>query len=250
MESSEDNFVSWTSSLLFAIVYIFYLHASSRDGSTFDDISLCIVDTTHFPKGVFLRDMDLIRAYSAFDAGLRSLNSLRSKQHRTYSGYFYFGEYLSQGALRIADCCQIIPAQAMIDGGLYNLQPEFKEFAMWERKEKPPWAEPVIRLREGFYGRMTERPEISDGEQEAAIKIAQLFDRRWRLPVAVNLIAMLPRRIEESDILQAFRREFTGSPPFPCGIAHTDSYRGYNRGMLPLEDKGGGSHHLARSATI
>ncbi|KAH6714588.1 hypothetical protein BKA61DRAFT_605536 [Leptodontidium sp. MPI-SDFR-AT-0119] len=46
----EDNLVSWTSSLLFALVYIFHLHANSNDRSAFDDIHLCIIDTNQFLK--------------------------------------------------------------------------------------------------------------------------------------------------------------------------------------------------------
>lgn len=44
----EDNLVSWTSSLLFAPVYIFHLHANSNDRSAFDDLYLCIIDTNKF----------------------------------------------------------------------------------------------------------------------------------------------------------------------------------------------------------
>jgi hypothetical protein len=33
-----DNLVSWTSSLPFALVYMFHLHANARDGSDFEDI--------------------------------------------------------------------------------------------------------------------------------------------------------------------------------------------------------------------
>jgi hypothetical protein len=215
LESSSDNLVSWTSSLLFALVYVFSLHANSRDGSTFDNIFLCIVDTTSFPEGVFLRDMDLICAYRSFDADLEDFEGLRSKKHNTHSGSYYFGEYLSQGALKIEDRCQIVSAQAIIDKGLYDLQPKFEEFAKWERRPGPPWANPVISFREVFYKTM-KRQGIGKEEREAAIKIAQLFGPHWRLPVAANLIALLPRRSEDSDILQAFRAfPFTGSCLLP-----------------------------------
>src|SRR5450756_949902 len=59
-----DNLVSWTSSLLFALQYIFYRHTNSKDGSTYNQISFCVIDTTKFSKGVFLRDMDLMRTYA------------------------------------------------------------------------------------------------------------------------------------------------------------------------------------------
>ncbi|KAI9768820.1 MAG: hypothetical protein M1840_004634 [Geoglossum simile] len=221
LEGPSDNLVSWTSSLLFALVYVFYLRANPRDGSTFGDIFLCVVDTTSFPKGVFLRDMDLICAYHSFDRDLWNFKRLRSKKHNVHSGSYYFGEYLSQGALKIEDKCQIVSAQAIINEGLYDLQPKFEEFAKWERRPRPPWAEPVIRLREVFY-ETVKRQEIGKEEREPAIKIAQLFGPHWRLPVAANLIALLPRRSEGSDILQAFRASpFTDDDRRECSPSKT-----------------------------
>lgn len=92
-KGDSDNLVSWTSLLL--LVYVFHLHANTSDRSTFGNIHLCIMDTTCFPKGVFLQDMDLIRAYRSFDSELENFEDLRSKKYRYLSGYFYFGEYLS-----------------------------------------------------------------------------------------------------------------------------------------------------------
>lgn len=63
---SEDNFVSWTSSLLYALQYSFFSHASEKDGSTFSKIQICIIDTTGFAKGIFIQDIDLIQAYRSF----------------------------------------------------------------------------------------------------------------------------------------------------------------------------------------
>lgn len=197
-----DNLVSWTSSILFALVYIFHLHANTTDGSDFDDICLCIVDTTCFPKGVFLRDMDLMAAYRHLNVRLESLATLRSKEHR---GSYYFGEYLSQGALKIADKCEIVSAQKMIDTGLYDLQPEFQKFARWTPEPQPPWANPVIELREGFYQKKTAGLGRNKEELEAAVAIAKLFGPRWSLPVAGNLIAMLPHQVDECGILEALK---------------------------------------------
>lgn len=209
-EGPEDNLVSWTSSLLFALVYIFHLRANSTDGSTFDEICLCIIDTTSFPTGVFLRDMDLIRYYGRFDIELRSFEDLRLRRHRQLSGYYYFGEYVSQGSLRIEGKCQIVSAQGMIDRGLYDLRPEFEAYANWEPQLQPPWANKTIELRECFYQGI--RQGISEEGKQAAINIAQLFDQRWKLPVAVNLISLVPHRSDDTDILIPFRGDlFTGA---------------------------------------
>lgn len=197
----DDNLVSWTSSLLFALVYIFHLHANLRDGSSFSDIYLCIIDTTSFSKGVFLRDVDLIRAYGSFDADLRNFEVLRES--------YYFGEYLSQGALKIEDKCGIVSASAIIDQGLFDLQPKLKEFAKWEPTQKPPWAKPVIRLREELYQKTTE--QTTEEVLQAAIDIAQLFGPHWQLPVAANLIASRPCRSEDNATVRAFTAfPFTG----------------------------------------
>ncbi|KAH7225190.1 hypothetical protein BKA60DRAFT_593515 [Fusarium oxysporum] len=90
----DDNLVSWTSSLLFALVYILYLHASTG--------------------GCPLRDMDLFRAHHSFDSSLWNLEGLRCKERSGFSGYYYFGEYFSQGALRFQGKCQIVPARDII----------------------------------------------------------------------------------------------------------------------------------------
>jgi hypothetical protein len=214
-EGSEDNFVSWTSSLLFALVYIFHLHANSRDGSALDDIFLCIIDTSKFPKAVFLRDMDLIQVYLSFDADLMDFKGLRSKKD------MYFGEYLSQGALEIEGKSQIVSAQAVIDQGLYALRRECEEFALWELRPKPPWAYPVVNLRKDLC--QIEMPEISNEKLRVAVNIAELFGSCWTLPIAANLIALLPGPKEDVAIIQAFRANiFTGSLLLPRPITQAD----------------------------
>ncbi|KAH7110420.1 hypothetical protein B0J13DRAFT_200320 [Dactylonectria estremocensis] len=197
-----DNVTSWTGSWLFALQYIFHLHKNIRDASSLDDIKICMIDTTLFPKGYFVRDMDLIRAYEQFNPGLRDLGRLRSKKHKHYGGSYYFGEYLSQGALRIERKCKIVPASAVVDNGLFTIQPLFREFENWEVTRTPPWANEVIRLREDFYG--TES-EIHQDEIQASIDIAKLFGPDFRLPMAAGLIGLLPRRADDASIQRVFR---------------------------------------------
>ena len=204
-----DNFVSWTSSLLFALQYVFYRHTHEKDGSSLADIYLYIVDTAGFRKGTFVRDMDLILAYCSFDEKLQDLKCLRTEKRSRFSGSFYFGEYLSQGALKIEDKCQCVSAQVIIDQGLFHLQPEFSKSIV---AEKPSWSNEVLRLREPFYHNSAKAQPVTKEELEAAIKIAQLFGPGWRLPMAANLIGLLPRLSEDPAILLAFTgSSFTGS---------------------------------------
>ena len=157
--TDSDNFVSWTSSLSFALQYIIYRHIESRDGSSLDSIYLCIIDTDSFPKGTFIRDIDLISAYSLFD-------SKRTRKHRDFAGSFYFGEYLSQGALKIEDKCELVSAQAIINQGLFKLQPGFSTSMV---AKEPTWANEVIRLREIFNQNLEKRQPVTKEELEAAL---------------------------------------------------------------------------------
>ncbi|KAH9226069.1 hypothetical protein K456DRAFT_43307 [Colletotrichum gloeosporioides 23] len=52
---------------------------------------------------------------------------------------------------RAYELLDFISAQEMLDRGLYNLLPELEGFAQWEAQPIPPWANPVIELREKFY---------------------------------------------------------------------------------------------------
>ena len=132
----KDNFVSWTSSLLFAIQYIYYRNSNVRSpNSNFNNIELYVLDMARFPKGVFLQDLDLIAAYSAFDSQLAVFQELRQ-------GAYYFGEYLSQGSLRIEDKCQIVTAASIVRAGLSSLVPEPSQLG---------WAKLVLRHRDLFY---------------------------------------------------------------------------------------------------
>ena len=54
-----DNFMSWSSSLLFVIQYA--ILRSSFRGKSPEDIKICAVDTTNFSRGQFARDMWLMK---------------------------------------------------------------------------------------------------------------------------------------------------------------------------------------------
>ncbi|KAL6695679.1 hypothetical protein J3F84DRAFT_341301 [Trichoderma pleuroticola] len=199
---TKDNLVSWTSSLLYALVYVFYLHAKVRDIQTFDQIHVCVIDTSEFPKGVFLRDLDLIRAYRSFNAQLYRFEELRCDRKRPkFGSNYYFGEYLSQGALKIEGRCHIVSAQKIIDQGLYNIRSEFQQYALWPPGEAR-WVIPVLEMREIFY---SERRPITGTQFQSVLDIANLFGPRWKLPIAAHLAALTAPEIGDDAILTKFR---------------------------------------------
>jgi hypothetical protein len=195
----DDNFVSWTSSLLFAIQYIFYRHLSPKDRSSWEDIKLYVIDTAQFPKGTFLADMDLIHAFCEYDTtlgkNLGSFESLRKKQ-----GY-YFGEYLSQGSLKIENKFALIPAKDFFKfDQLRRLQPHFGDIRI--PNEAPEWANEVIRLRKAIWPG-TDLPKLSSEEFGSRLhvmnKILMGLSPRWRFPLAIYFITLIGTKTVTSD---------------------------------------------------
>ena len=206
-----DNFVSWTSSLLFALQYMFYRHQEDR--SPLESISLYIVDTTLFPKGVFVRDMDLVSVYTPSHEELANLERVRGGRNDTQSGYtdplryMYFGEYLSQGALRIEGKYGVVSAQKMIDHGLFSVRPEFKA----SKRFNLGLESRVVQLRKIFDSHSFEHREL-EKEIHAAISIADLFGSVWRAPMAVALMGLRPSaRPDVAVICQKLADAFPGT---------------------------------------
>jgi hypothetical protein len=117
----EDNFVSWTSSLLLVLQYAFYRERYYAD-LDLAKINICVVDTSLLPTGVFINDMALIEAFARYDSTrYRSLAQLKTLRQ----GEYYFGEYLSQGTLSIEGCCSVVSMRQIMNDGLGLLRPEF-----------------------------------------------------------------------------------------------------------------------------
>lgn len=209
-EGKFDNFVSWTSSLLYAIQYIFSRHHEER--TLLDKIDLYMVDTTKFPTGAFIRDLDLLAVYSPFNAGLQKLQGVRNPATKDtpqsilpeFLRSSYFGEYLSQGALRIEDRCRAVSAQDILDAGLFDLRAEFKA----SRRFNLGLDERVKHLRKAF-ARCENAPRDIQREIRAAVAIGHLFGADWSVPVAASLMALRPCREEDTrtictELLKAF----------------------------------------------
>ncbi|KAJ2992962.1 hypothetical protein NUW58_g1995 [Xylaria curta] len=160
-------------------------------------IQLCIVDTTKFPRGVFLRDLDLIEEFE--DKGLGNLHTLRRKQHFFYSGVYYFGEYLSQGQTKIRGRSCIVSCDKIVNGNLFTLAPSFRK----ELAAKPlEWANSVIKFREPFYRFANSSTKVAEtAHLTAAITIALGFEPNWILPIFANLLALSPRRAQDQGII-------------------------------------------------
>ncbi|GAB7325364.1 hypothetical protein MBLNU13_g09405t1 [Cladosporium sp. NU13] len=152
----EDNFVSWSSSLLLVLQYAFYRKAIYPDHKL-EDMQLCVVDTTKLPDGAFLSDTVLIEAFSQYDYDPTNRKSLPYLKTLRQSQY-YFGEYLSQGALYIEECCAIVSMDSIVSNGLYDLREEFQVAA---QSSDQKWAKEVLNLRQVFRSSEAERPSLA-----------------------------------------------------------------------------------------
>jgi hypothetical protein len=186
-----DNFISWTSSLLFAIEYIYYRHHT--DDTPLEEIKFFVVDTTMFPRGTFMRDLDLIIIFYGSNKRLRGFRSLRN------GGTFYFGEYLSQGLLKIENKCQLISADVIFERDrLRRIQPLFASI----RSETSEWANAVIRLRRDIWpgpALITITSTEMRDRLQAIEEIMPHISARWQFPVVVYFAALIGAKISISD---------------------------------------------------
>ncbi|KAF7515129.1 hypothetical protein G7054_g14741 [Neopestalotiopsis clavispora] len=210
--SFPDPFISWTTSLLFAIQYSIYKHRT--EVIELKDVPFAVIDTTLFPNETFVQDLTLMKRFEDSvpnshiikiggqskrwsDRGLRDFRHFRSKKHTTLSGSYYFGEYLAQGQLCIKNRSSVMQCDKIVNENLYQLEPQFKS-ALSSRKIQ--WAHAVIAFREAFYG-SDDRPAIEPREIVAATLISLNFPSRYHIIMMASLLALRPRQATDTGFI-------------------------------------------------
>ncbi|KAJ5585066.1 uncharacterized protein N7459_004866 [Penicillium hispanicum] len=227
----EDNFVSWTSSLLFAIQYIYYRLHHDIPRPCINDIKLYIIETALFQRGTFIRDLDLIKHFREFDRekgprywNLKSLHSLRTRRS------FYFGEYLSQGSLKIENNFRVIPASILFDHNrLCRLQPAFINLFVPPPQNATKLANAVIDLRKDIWS--SNLPALSSVKMSDRLAVTKEIldnisihdlDHRWRFALGIYFAALIgpipatgSHIGNESSFFEYFQSTFwAGQKPF------------------------------------
>jgi hypothetical protein len=190
------NLMSWTSSLLFALQYALYRHR--KDGDDLRHITLIIIDTSLFPQGTFIQDMEVMKLFEHADTRLKKFVEYRETE-------YYFGEYLTQGPLNIQGRCVFASVQQMINLGLFTLQPGLAEEEQWRC-----WPKRVLDYRQLF----SDRKQVATmkGDVSTALDIARnCFGGRWTVPGAIMLLSLQPRYRDDSVISEGFKAQFTGT---------------------------------------
>ena len=198
------NLMSWTSSILFAILYGIYRGNHSRVNHTqvlSEDLQILVVNTGLLPHGAFIRDLDLIDFFAPHTSQQNQLRGWRTRSDRR----LYFGEYLSQGILNIEGRCTQTSLKALIDNGVFRLCPGMEDRNFWDK-----WANRTVDLREPFQSGLS--PVLTSKRQlRTALVIAEgCFGSVWTLPMLLALLSLRPRHIHDDVIVQGIFALFSG----------------------------------------
>lgn len=170
-----DQFVSWTSSLLWALQLAV---RKDKDPQYPDvDIQICVLDTSKIETSSFFAASDLLRIYEVADEGKLA--------HR-----YYIAEYLYHGGLFLHGSSSTVSLDVLMDYGLFNLLPELDD---------PDWRLKLCNAVDHFRGTMfsATRP-ITPVEARTALQLASLFEKQFTMPVMVALLSLRCRDPDDS----------------------------------------------------
>ncbi|KAH7159759.1 hypothetical protein B0J13DRAFT_112640 [Dactylonectria estremocensis] len=204
------NFMSWTSSLLFALLYGIY--QAEFTNNRYDDTKILILDTQYIKPGSFIKDIDILRLFD--DSGApRGFGSIHNflKLRREY----YFGEYLSQSEVDVLGHCAEASFWDLMNHGLEELYPWLFDASLegkWAKREKD--------AREKYHKDDT---LVTLDDAEKVIKIAEnSFGGSWTTPMAAMILGLERRSPNDPNIASAFRNRGTLLGSLDVNISSTD----------------------------
>ena len=189
-----DEFISWTSSLLFALQFAVRKTRNAKNPtvvSAESDVQLCMLNTSSLDTSSFFPASDLITIY-----GLPSTNKLRHEYHQD--------DYLFHGMLDVEGISSTVSLSALRGAGLFFLIPGLDDEA-----HKTDLRRRVCGLRQSMFA--TLQP-ISTEEGGLALWIASLFEGGFTMPMFVALLS-LQRRCPADRGFLGIIRGFAGTMP-------------------------------------
>jgi hypothetical protein len=113
--STEDNFMSWTTSPLFLLQHAIRREETDIPRSRAEDVKISILDTSKILRNTFMSVEALIEAYN-----MRSEGIIQPR-------FYYHGEYLSQGQVTIPEgAMTTLTLQDLQNSGLYDFYPDLR----------------------------------------------------------------------------------------------------------------------------
>jgi hypothetical protein len=187
---NDNNFVSWTSSLLFALQRAIYAVSSGKKAC---NVSICILDTSKIGTETFYHAETLLGLYSVCNAG--------KLLHR-----YYTAEFLSIGTLNLSPGhdSDVVSFSKMEESGLYDLVPHLRS-----GYGKAGLCIPVRNIRAMYFNIPT---PISQEDIQVAKRLAQFMCPSLVLPFFTNLLS-LQKRDTEDELFKAGWKALIGKLP-------------------------------------
>ncbi|KAH6686962.1 hypothetical protein F5X68DRAFT_240428 [Plectosphaerella plurivora] len=195
-----DNLLSWSSSLPYALQTAVYRGVQRSCADT--DVYVCVVDTTKFPTGQFVRDRWLLKAYRDTAVARAERRWFDSRLDDQTS---YHGEFLSQGKVGLKGRSSICTLQALMDAGLKDMYPDLFSFPT-SSTTRQDCDDRFTELRRDWATRCKSTTE----DIEHALNIAQNFGPPVdQMDVAIQLMAfknrMIYKKSRPNDIVERVR---------------------------------------------
>jgi hypothetical protein len=177
----KNDFVSWTSSLLYALQRAIY---AIKNGDT--DVHICMVDTWKMSEQTFYHAETLLKLYKIPDEGPRLV-------HR-----YYAAEFLTTGQLTLSQGhnSDEVPFVSLANSGLYDLVPHLSRYDTPGKSGHLFHAVSNMR-RENFIS----ATPISPKDVQLATLLAQKMCLSFVIPFFTNLLSLQKRNSDDEQFM-------------------------------------------------
>ncbi|KAK4692504.1 hypothetical protein P7C71_g4717, partial [Lecanoromycetidae sp. Uapishka_2] len=196
-----SEFISWTSSLLYALQYAVRKTRNRRYPNAVSSetyINICLLDT-HAAK---------MKAYAASDLiGVYKLSG------DDFHDEYHTNEYTAHGQLDVRNCSSTVTLEKLRTDGLFELVPELDE-----KGEKHYLFLRVQYLRQTLFSNPS---AITNAEGQTAMRVASLFRKQYALPAMIALLSLRLRRPEDAEFVRLVQE--VGVPLRDCLTPYRDT---------------------------
>ena len=211
----DDEFISWTSSLLWALQ--FAVHKTEK--STEHELRVCVLDTSRFHTSAFFSAPHLIQYF-----GLSEFVDIIEKYHTT--------TYLVHESLNVRNCSSTVSLACLRENGLFDLMHEFDE-EHWKQRL-------FLRVRNLRWTIVSAVNPLSAVTCQRALQIASAFGEEWTMAMMIAFLALRGSPQDSGELLR-FVRELAGKTSknaHLCGhwlIASQEPERDFLEPLPPYE---------------
>lgn len=226
----DDEFISWTSSLLWALQHAIRKTEKSAD----HELRICVLDTSRFKTGIFFSASHLIQAY-----GLSAFKDCNLAYHNA--------EYLVHGSLNVRNCSKTVSLACLREKGLFDLLPEL-ENEYWKQRL-------FLRVRDLRQTLASTVIPLSQENCQKALRLARSFGDEWTMAMMMAFLA-LRGTLLNSEVLLPLIKTFAGKlsrngDPFWTLTHHTsEPKRDFLDALPPYEGHYDDAPELAHFAEL